>query len=82
MTDLTMRKTIKIRALIAYNDQGEYIIHGSQDESYEQMAKAIAPIWHFDPSSEVIQHIEFDVSVPNLEMIERPFVTNDTADNS
>lgn len=57
-------KTLRVRAVIAYNDDGNFIIHGSDAETPEAMAKAIQPIWQHDPSQENIDYIEFDVLVP------------------
>ncbi len=69
-------KTIRVRALIAYTNDGQYLIHGSHDEDYGQMAKAMAPIWDLNPSQEAIQEIEFDVELPDLDLVKKPRVKN------
>ncbi len=69
-------KTIKVRAVIAFDNEGNYLIHGSNDESFQDMAKAIAPIWVFDPANEMIQHIEFEMEVPDLDIVNRPRIKN------
>lgn len=60
-------KTLMIRAVIACDAAGNYIIHGASDESPSDMFKAIAPIWQFDPSQETVHYIEIPVNVPEYE---------------
>lgn len=57
-------QTLRVRAVIAYDDAGHFIIHGSESETPEQMAKAIQPIWDHNPCTESIDYIEFDMLVP------------------
>ena len=57
-------QTLRVRAVIAYDDAGHFVIHGSESETPEEMAKAIQPIWNHNPCTECIDYIEFDMLVP------------------
>lgn len=59
-------KKLSIKAVILSDKEGNYLIHGSNAESTEEMFKAMQPIWHFDPSKETAHAIEFPVEVPEL----------------
>lgn len=67
-----MRK-LRLKAIVAVNNEGNYVIHGSDEETPAEMFKAIAggenPIWHFDPSTEQVHYVEVEVSLPELETV-------------
>ncbi len=64
-------KTLLIKAVVL-TDGEHYLIHGSDSESPEDMFKAMAPIWAFDPSKETVHFVELSVNLPELE---KPHVT-------
>lgn len=59
-------RTLSIKAVIV-TDGENYLIHGSNTETPDQMFKAIGPIWGFDPSSETAHYVELQVSLPEFE---------------
>lgn len=73
-------KTILVKAVIAFDNEGNYLIHGSSDETYAQMRKAIEPIWDLNPETEMMQVVEFEMQVPDLEIVNKPRIKN--ANNS
>lgn len=64
-------RTLMIKAVVACDKEGNYVIHGSNGESPEEMFKAVAggdnPIWHFDPSKETAHYVEIPVTLPDFE---------------
>lgn len=60
-----MSRLLRVKAVIAYSTDGSFIIHGSNDETPQQMAKAIQPLWELNPQNETIKYVEFDVEVPD-----------------
>jgi len=72
-------RTLIIKAVIGCDKQGNFIIHGSSDETPSEMFKAIAPIWTFDPSQETVHYVEIPVTIPEYEdspNIERQRITD------
>ena len=59
-------KTLLIKAVVL-TDGEHYLIHGSDSESPEEMFKAMAPIWAFDPLKETVHFVELSVNLPELE---------------
>ncbi len=59
--------TLKIKAVVL-TDGTNYLIHGANDETPEDMFKAMTPIWHFDPSKETSHYVELNVELPELEI--------------
>jgi hypothetical protein len=71
-------KSLSIKAVILSDKEGNYVVHGSNVESTEEMFKAMQPIWHFDPSKEVAHVIEFSAEVPELADVKiGPLAEND-----
>lgn len=69
-------KTVKVKAVVAFDNEGNFVIHGSSDQDYKQMRAAIATIWEHDPENELIQTIEFDMRLPDLDLILKPQIKN------
>jgi hypothetical protein len=59
-------KTLLIKAVVL-TDGEHYLIHGNDNTSSEEMFKATAPIWTFDPSKETAHFVELTVHVPEWE---------------
>lgn len=65
-------RTLKVKAVILTDATGAYLIHGSSDETPEEMFRAIGPLWQFDPSQETVNFIEMDVILPDLKDLNVP----------
>lgn len=65
-------RTLKIRAVVAVtNDGKDYVIHGSSDETPEEMFKAItrdpSPLWTFNPAEETAHFVEIEITLPEFD---------------
>ena len=59
-------KTLTIKAVVL-TDGTNCLIHGSSDETSEQMFKAMMPLWGFDPATETAHCVELTVHLPEFE---------------
>lgn len=59
-------KTMKIKAVII-TDGENYVIHGVDNATWQEMFKTVLPLWHFDPSRELVHAVEFELILPELE---------------
>lgn len=59
-------RTLKIKAIVV-TDGKHYFIHGSDTETPEEMFKAMAPIWQFNPATETAHFVELEVALPEFE---------------
>ncbi len=74
-----MKKVI-VQAVIVVDDKGNYLIHGNNDQKPEEMFKAIAPLWDFNPSTETAHYVAVEIALPEFEDKVTP--VNDTAEPS
>lgn len=57
---------MKIKAVII-TDGENYIIHGVDNTTPQEMFKTMSPLWHFDPSKEIAHFVELEVELPRFE---------------
>jgi hypothetical protein len=62
-------KTLAIKAVVL-TDGTDYLIHGSSDETSDQMFKAMMPLWGFDPAKETAHWVELTVTIPDFEKVD------------
>lgn len=62
ITQIPPKKKIKVKAVLL-TDGEHYFIHGSDEETFQDSFAKMAPIWSFDPASEVVHTVEFEVTV-------------------
>lgn len=65
-------REVLVKAVIAFDDNGSYLIHGSSDEEVPAMAKAIQPLWNHDPSQEAVQYVEMKMWLPIISEMRKP----------
>ena len=70
--DTQTEQVILIKAVIIFDDDGNYLIHGTNKEDAATMFKTMAPIWNLDPTSEMAQTIIFDVMLPKITAVVKP----------
>lgn len=59
-------RQMRIKAVIV-TDGSKYLIHGSSDQTSQEMFKALSPLWGFDPATETAHFVELEVTLPELE---------------
>jgi len=69
-----LTQVILVKAVIVYDDQGSYFIHGTSKDDASTMFKAMAPIWGFDPSKELAHEIELELEVATIAGMIKPRV--------
>lgn len=57
--------TIAVKAVIIVDGDGNYLIHGSNNETPKEMFKTMSPLWQFDPSNEKVHYIEVEILLPS-----------------
>lgn len=67
-------KELKIKAVIIFDDAGNYFIHGVGGATAGEMFKAMLPLWEFNPEREAVHAIELDLNVPNINLAHTPHV--------
>ena len=71
-------RTILIKAVIL-TDGENYVIHGANSETPEEMFKTANPLWNFDPSTEMAHYVELPVTLPELETLPKQLADEVTA---
>jgi len=69
-------KTIKIKGVLILDKLTDsYVLHGDGEKSSTDMFKLLTggqePLWNYDPAGDAAHAVEFEVTVPELE-IEAP----------
>ena len=65
------KRNLTVRAVIIYDDNGNYVIHGSSTGTPSDLYKAVAPLWDFNPCNETIRYVEIPMAVPAVEAAEQ-----------
>lgn len=70
-----LTQVVVVKALIVYDDQGNYFIHGTSKDEASTMFKSMVPaMWDFDPAKELVQEIIIDLELPRVDGIMKPKV--------
>jgi hypothetical protein len=72
---------VLLKFIVVFDDNGDYMIHGSSNEAPEEMFKAIAPIWQFDPSKESVRYVTMEAKLP-LHGSQRSIILGDVDDSA
>lgn len=67
--DGSKRINITAKAVIIYDDQGNYLIHGSNDGTPEDFFKKMQPLWDLNPAIETARYVTFQLSLPEIALL-------------
>lgn len=72
--EIAQEVEILIKAVLIFDEEGNYFIHGTSDETPDTMFKAMHPLWSIDPSKETVHYVEIPMMVVKPSANAKPYV--------
>jgi hypothetical protein len=58
--------SLPVKLVLIYDEEGNYIVHGCNSESPQDMFTAVSGLWPLDPQKETVRFLETTLIVPKL----------------